>query len=482
MRFWPSLARPEKALVVLFFLTLPFVRPSVFSDGIGYYAYLRSPLVDHNLQFVRDWQNPPNEMLRLCTVCPREAKQYWNHRANRLLFVYLNGRIYYNPITQAGHLPNYYTTGPAILWLPFVGAAHVAVLVTHHFGAQIKPDGDSWPYIVALSGATALYGFLGLWLSFQLAKKYVEERWAFWATLGIWFASSLPTTMYLQPSWSHTHSAFCVALFLWYWDRTRACRTWQQWAVLGLISGLMADVYLANAVFLLAPSLDCVEAYLRSWREPHLLWKNVRLHLLFAAGCVVAFSPMLITRAIVYGNPLALGMYANVSWNWKSPALWAVLFSSGHGIFVCTPILLLAVLGLFALCRVDLKLGASCLLMTAALYCLISVYPWWHGVYSFGNRFFIALTPVFVIGLAAAFSQAARLWPGPQAAARRLVPVTVLLIIWNFGLIYQFTHVLFFPESARAVSWTEVVYNQFRVVPGDALREVSAKVSAFLTL
>jgi len=33
--------------------------------------------------------------------------------------------------------------------------------------------------------ATALYGFLGLWLSFRLACRYVEERWAMLATLGI---------------------------------------------------------------------------------------------------------------------------------------------------------------------------------------------------------------------------------------------------------------------------------------------------------
>ncbi|HWF37493.1 MAG TPA: hypothetical protein VG322_03175 [Candidatus Acidoferrales bacterium] len=451
------------------------MRPSVFSDGRGYYAYLRSPLIDHNLRFASDWNSPPQKVLYDCKSCPPSARKYWNHPANSLLFINLNGRIYENPITKTGHLPNFYTVGPAMLWLPFVGAAHFAVLASNHWGSAIPADGHSWPYVFALSMATAFYGFLGLYLAFQLAKKFVEERWAFWATLGIWFASSLPSSMYVQPSWSHTHSAFAVALFLWYWHRTRASRTWRQWLYLGLISGLMVDIYLANGIFLLAPGVDCVLAYARSWRDPRALWANLRLHLLFAASAIAAFSPMLITRQIVFGNPFTLGMYGNVAWNWTSPNFRAVLFSSKDGIFVCTPILLLAVLGLLALWRKNPSVGGICILLTTAFYALISFYPWWHGVYSFGNRFFISLTPIFVLGLAAAFSWAAQLWGDSRVAARRLVPVTVLLIVWNLGLVYQWSTYLFFPEGVGTVSWSEVLDNQIRVVPVQILHDLSSR-------
>jgi hypothetical protein len=170
-------------------------------------------------------------------------------------------------------------------------------------------------------------------------------------------------------------------------------------------------------------------------------------------------------------------MYTAVPWNWKSPNFGAVLFSTKSGLFVCTPILLLAVLGLFALARLDSKMGRTCLLMTGAFYCLISVYPWWHGVFSFGNRFFISVTPVFVIGLAAAFSWAAQLWKDSGAAVRRLVPVTAILIVWNLGLVYQWSHYLFFPEGVGEVSWSEVIWNQFRVVPEQVLHDVSVRLS-----
>src|ERR1700733_15345076 len=105
VRFWESQSRLEKALFLLFFLTVPFIHASVFSDGRGYYAYLRSPLIDHNLAFASDWSDPPVKPLSECRTCPMEAKKYWNHPANSLLFFYLNGHIYPNPITKTGHLP-----------------------------------------------------------------------------------------------------------------------------------------------------------------------------------------------------------------------------------------------------------------------------------------------------------------------------------------------------------------------------------------
>ena len=53
----------EKTLLFLFLLTLPFVHPAVEGDGVGYYAYLRSPLIDRNFQFSSDFKDPKNELL-----------------------------------------------------------------------------------------------------------------------------------------------------------------------------------------------------------------------------------------------------------------------------------------------------------------------------------------------------------------------------------------------------------------------------------
>ena len=194
-----------RILVILFLLTLPLVNPWVRGDGVGYYAYARAPLIEHNLDFTHDYQ-AANQSFRDERLDSRgQPKPFFR--------------------TRTGHLDNHFTVGPAILWSPFLVLTHGGVLLARAMGSSVAADGFSAPYRIAMAFATALYGFLGLLLSFRLAREYVEERWALLATIAIWGASALPVYMYFNPSWSHAHSAFAVALFLWYWHKTRSSRS-----------------------------------------------------------------------------------------------------------------------------------------------------------------------------------------------------------------------------------------------------------------
>ena len=42
--------RYTRILVILFLCTLPLVNPIVHGDGVGYYAYVRGPLIEHNFR------------------------------------------------------------------------------------------------------------------------------------------------------------------------------------------------------------------------------------------------------------------------------------------------------------------------------------------------------------------------------------------------------------------------------------------------
>src|SRR5690242_14561336 len=177
-----------------------------------------------------------------------------------------SGRIAAAQYTSNGHIGNHWSVGPSMLWAPFLVPVHLVMLELNKLGVHANPDGFSRPYVVTMAVSTAIYGFIGLLLCYKLASRYVEEQWAFLATIGIWFASSLPVYMYFNPSWSHAHSVFSVALFLWYWDRTRGSRTFLQWILLGLISGLMLDVYFANGVFLILPLIESLVDYGDAWK------------------------------------------------------------------------------------------------------------------------------------------------------------------------------------------------------------------------
>ncbi len=411
-------------------------------------------LVEHKLDFTKDWQ-----------------------RANRTFSepkLSADGSILPQQYTITGRLDNHFAVGPSILWAPFLAPVHGGMLLLRKLGMDVPADGFSRPYIVTMALATAVYGFVGLWLSFSLARRYVEERWALLATAGIWFASSLPVYMYFNPSWSHAHSVFVVALFLWYWHRTGEQRTLWQWITLGLISGLMLDVYYANIALLVIPLLECIHGYRRSLRHASRDWQHCRrlltANLVYGCATLVAFLPTLITRTMIYGHPLELGYGGIDVWQWSSPHLIDVLFSSDHGLLAWTPILIPAIAGLFFLLGTQRRLAGYLLAALLSFYCLIAIDPYWDGLSSFGNRKFLSLTPLFVLGLAVAFAELASLLRKRRSALILAGSATALLVAWNLGFIFQWgTHLV---PARGPISWRQMAYNQVAVVPARAFADV----------
>jgi hypothetical protein len=324
---------------------------------------------------------------------------------------------------------------------------------------------------LAMAFGTAVYGFLAILLSFRLAKKYLPARWAFLGTLGIWFASSLPVYMYFNPSWSHAHSAFTVALYFWYWDRTRDERTCAQWMVLGAISGLMLDVYYVNGVLLVVPLIESLIRYWHGLRTRQMwdLGRLFALNSLFALTVLATFLPTLITKKIIYGDYLKFGY--QVRWFLNSPALFKVAFSSEHGLFSWTPAVLLALIGLFLLEKRDRMLSFCCVTAFAMYLYTIGSYEDWAGISSFGSRFFVSLTPLFVLGLAAFLDFLAGVFSEGRANILATGMVSIL-ILWNAGMVFQWgTHLI---PARGPISWRDAAYNQVAVVPVQAARTVSA--------
>src|SRR5579862_1147085 len=441
------IAAYQKLLFILFLLTLPLANPWVRGDGVGYYAYLRSALIDHDLRFENDYLGA-NESFVLYHVDPQ-------------------GRLLSSFYTKTGYVENHFSVGPAILWAPVMLAVHGSVLLADRLGAHVDADGYSRPYLLAMAFTTACYGFLSLLLAFWIARKYFDDQWAFLATLGIWMASSLPIYMYFNPSWSHALSAFSVALFIWYWERTRAQRKAGQWVILGLTAGLMGNVYYPNIILLLFPALEVVYLLREKRRDSGqdiVPIQGLTLHgSIFLVSFIAALLPTFITRKIIYGSPFETGYPPISTWNWTSPALLKVLFSSDHGMFSWTPILILAVVGLLILIKRDALLGAGSLVTFLVYYYFIASYPDWDGLSSFGNRFFISLTPIFILGLAALLSSFSS-WLGKTTRAIAVAcPILALFIAWNIGFIFQWgNHMV---PARGEISWSKMVHNQFVEVP-----------------
>jgi hypothetical protein len=445
-------------LFLIFLFSLPLLNPWVRGDGVGYYALVRAPLIQHNFDFQRDYLEANSTFRALRADESGQPKALFR--------------------TPTGHLDNHFSVGPAILWWPFLLLAHAGVLLARAAGAHIAADGFSAPYRIAMAAGTAVYGFVGVLISFQLARKYVAERWAFLAAVGIWCASSLPVYMYFNPSWSHAHSAFAVALFLWYWHETRDARPLRQWILLGVIAGLMLNVYYPNLMLLVVLLVEAVRQYaaLLRTRQPNgsAILQLASKHLVFAGTVLLCLTPTLLTRYIIYGDPFESGYYPLKFWLWRSPAFLPVLFSSNHGLFVWTPVILLSVVGLFLFWWREPGTGTPLLAAGLAFYIFIACYPDWAGISAFGNRFFVSLTPLFVLGLAALLERVASLFRNQRAALASVSSLLAVLIVWNGLFIFQWgAHLV---PARGPISWSEMIHNQFFVAP----REIAAQAQRYL--
>jgi hypothetical protein len=448
----------HRRLLLLFILSLAFVNPWVRGDGVGYYAFARAPLIDHNLNFEPDYIAANTSF--------RDARLDEHGRPKQIFR------------TRTGHLDNHFTVGPAMLWAPFLLLAHGGVLLARALGSQVAADGFSAPYRLAMAFGTAFWGLLGLLLAFRVARQYVGDLWAFLATVAVWWASSLPVYMYFNPSWSHAHSAFAVSLFVFYWHQTRNARALRQWCLLALIAGLMLNVYYANAMLLMILVVEALREYAAAFRRGSgsgaAVSQLLAQHLLFVALTLLCLLPTFLTRYVVYGSPFSTGYGSVQSWSWRSPHFLAVLFSSEHGLFSWTPLLLLATIGLVLFKWREPRVGTPLLAAVLAFYVFIACYPDWAGISSFGNRFFVSLTPLFILGLSVLLERVATLFHSQRAAVVTATLVLAALILWNAGFMFQWGAHLIPPRGP--ISWTEMIRNQFQVVP----RQMAAHLESYL--
>ena len=184
--------------------------------------------------------------------------------------------------------------------------------------------------------------------------------------------------------------------------------------------------------------------------------------------------PTFIAHRIVYGSIFETGYIPIRDWFWTSPYLFSVLFSANHGLLSWTPVLLFAVIGLFAFWRSVPRTGLAFLAAALAFYYFIASYPDWAGISSYGSRFFVSLTPLFILGLAVFLDRFTRLFRTRRAALAAACIFLACFVFWNAGLIFQWgTHLI---PARGPISFSQMAQNQFSVVP----RQITLQLEKYL--
>ncbi len=260
-----------------------YLKKTVYGDGIYYYSWLRSIVIDHDIDFINEYS-------------------------------YFGGN---QPNTPLGLIGNKYAIGPALLWSP-------AFLYVHQL---IKGNGYTLPYQLAVGFTSVSFTLIGLLLLWQILHTFFNNRVSILTITAIAGATNLLFYGSLDVVNSHALSFFTVTLFLYYVRMEKR----HNFFIAGILLGSIGTIRMQDLIIgiVLLP-------YVRLNKVPKILF-----------GLFIALTPQLIAWQILYGKFWTSPYLSNgETFNFLRPYIFEVLFSSYNGLFLYTPILIASFIGL----------------------------------------------------------------------------------------------------------------------------------------
>jgi Dolichyl-phosphate-mannose-protein mannosyltransferase len=279
-------------------------------NGLGYYAWLRSLLIDGDWDFDNEF----------------DEHNLYGH--------YVPPPQFRTPL---GRRANQWSVGPACLWAVTVVPGHFFLKAS---GGSLGPwatDGYSLPYQLFVGVTSLLVALLGLAFLYGICRTQARPARAALAAVLLTLGTTVVYFNAIEISLPHGLGTTLLAGLVWYWLTTYGSLRPGRWFLVGILIGAAALVRWQLATFAVLPTAEGVLASRRSWRTAALAG-------LAAAGVVASFLPQVIAWRCVYGAWLVNPMQG-VNYHWLTPSFWAILCSQDRSLFYWTPLTFVAFAG-----------------------------------------------------------------------------------------------------------------------------------------
>ncbi|MFS8130680.1 MAG: hypothetical protein ACMG57_01745 [Candidatus Dojkabacteria bacterium] len=352
---------------------LHFNGPPIRSDGIGYYSYLPSIFIHKDISMKTEMEERANKY-------NAEVPDSWNGIIKQ----------------EDGKFLDKYTMGEAVLMLPFFIPANVLSILFNQV-----PNGFTLFYQAFLGIAGTFYMILGLFILKKILEKYFKPRTIYITLIVLIFGTNLFHYGTYDSIFSHSYSLFLFAAFLYFlpiWFKNISKLKYS--ILLGALVGLIALTRPTNiifpVIFILLWELD----FRKVGERLKLFWKN-KFNILAAVGVsILFFVPQMLYWKQITGTFLYFS-YQGEYFDFTHPEIMNVLFSVQKGLLFWSPLIVLALVGIFLL-RDKLKswLLPVCVYLIINLYIISSWWAWSYGG-GFGHRAFVESFAVLSLPLAA---------------------------------------------------------------------------------
>lgn len=359
------------------------VQSMIYSDSEGYYLYLPA------LFIYGDWQAfDGKDGLRQLTCCTeredhRIVTRYTYGVALLEMPFFLAAHAYATAFQGPGSAP------PADWHTNYDNAGSLGMMERKYTELRGYATGFSDPYAYSLIIAAAFYMAAGLGMVRGALRRRFANPVATGTTILVFLATNLYYYATVEGSMSHVYSFFLFAAVLYllpmWLDRPR----WWITLALGAALGAVTIIRPTNAMLLLL--IPLWEVY----SLPHLRERIKRLsgswaHILAMAGvAALVVLPQLLFWKDAFGTWMAWSYGDEGFSRWNMPVVHKVLFSHQNGLFMYTPIMLVAMVGIgLGLKERKASAPAVLLLFIMATYVFASWWAWWFGG-AFGHRCYV---------------------------------------------------------------------------------------------
>lgn len=363
------------------------------SDAKGYYAYLPAVFIYNDLNF--------------SFFDEIEKEKYFNEH-----FFYD-----YRAFVNQAHISKYYA-GTALVQLPFFLAAHT---LTHFTDNDL--DGYSKFYMISVNLAALFWLFIGLLFMNRSLKSFqISDKIRATVLLAAVFGTNLFYYSISEPGMSHVYSFAFISMFFYYGRQYFLTLRPATLLLLATILGLIVLIRPVNGLILFL--LPFIAGSRAAFYDGILqILKKIKY---LVAGIFIFFgivSIQLIYYKLATGS-FFLYSYQGEGFNFLNPHIFDILFSFKKGLFVYTPLYLVAFTGCIYLWKSNRFMFWSWMAFFFLItYAFSSWSNWWYGG-SFSSRVYVEYIPGFMLLLAFAFQYSKN-----KIRQRILLAVTFILIV-----------------------------------------------------
>jgi hypothetical protein len=329
---------------------------------------------------------------------------------------------------ETGRWLNIHPIGVAVLMLPFFVPAHLLTL-----WSNLTPDGFSLYYQHAAGLAGLTYMLIGL----AILRRMLLEHFRAGVTLATLITITFGTNLFhygtADATFSHAFAFFSICALVALTERWWQMPTIGCGIGLGAIAGLVVLIRHTNAIFLLIVPLYGVASAHDAGSLPRRLWQHRRpLAAMAVTFAIVVFPQLLIYKRATMRWLVSPYAGLGLGFNFASPHLAQVLFSTQKGLFFWSPALLLAVAGMASPrgSARQRRIGAAVGLGIETY--LIASFSDWQFAGSYGHRAFTDSLGILALFLASFFEwtdERPRVVPVVAAATTLAVVLSIVQMI-----------------------------------------------------